>query len=155
MEPNRTQLQSLTQGQNESFKEYAQKWRELVVRVQPPMMERELVDMFMGTLQGMYYDRMVGSTSTGFSELVMARERIDAGLKMGKIQLANAGNYASGASKKSFSRYPKKKEGESNSIYAQRVIGRPQYQQRCQQQQVNVMAILVAATPQPQQPQYQ
>lgn len=29
MAPNRTQLQSLTQGVNESFKEYAQKWREL------------------------------------------------------------------------------------------------------------------------------
>lgn len=101
--PNRTQLQSLTQGQNESFKEYAQKWRELAAKVQPPMMERELVDMFMGTLQGPYYDRMVGSTSEGFSELVMAGERIEAGLKMGKIQLANTSNSASGASKKSFS----------------------------------------------------
>lgn len=86
MAPNQTQLQSLTQGPNESFKEYAQKWRELAAKVQPLLMERELVDMFMGTLQGPYYDRMVGSTSTGFSELVMAGERIEAGLKMSKIQ---------------------------------------------------------------------
>lgn len=85
MEPNRTQLQSLTQGPNESFKEYAQKWRELATRVQPPLMERELFDMFMGTLQGPYYDRMVGITSTGFSELVIPGERIEVGLKMGKI----------------------------------------------------------------------
>lgn len=50
-----------------------------------PLMERELVDMFMGTLQGPYYDRMVGSTSTSFFELVMAGERIEAGPKMGKF----------------------------------------------------------------------
>lgn len=85
MAPNRTQLQSPTQGPNESFNEYAQKWRELVARVQPPLMERELVDMFMGTLQGPYYNIMVGSTYTSFSELVMAGDRIEVGLKMGKI----------------------------------------------------------------------
>ncbi|XP_050897211.1 uncharacterized protein LOC127104037 [Lathyrus oleraceus] len=116
MAPNRTQLQSLTQGPNESFKEYAQKWHELATRVQPPLMERELVDMFMGTLQGSYYDRMVGSTSTNFSELVMAGERIEVGLKMGKIQLANAGNSTSGTVKKPFSGHPKKKEVLQNLL---------------------------------------
>lgn len=54
-------------------------------------MERELVDMFMGTLQGHYYDRMVG-------------------LKMGKIQSPTTGNSAGGVCKKLFSGYPKKKE---------------------------------------------
>ena len=48
--PNRTQLQNMAQGPNESFKEYAQKWRELAARVQPPLREKELIDMFMGTL---------------------------------------------------------------------------------------------------------
>ena len=50
MAPNRTQLQSLSQGPKESFKEYAQKWRELAARVQPPMAEREMIDMFTSTL---------------------------------------------------------------------------------------------------------
>lgn len=86
-------------------------------------METELVDMFMGTLQGPYYDRMVGSTSTGFPEFVMAGERIEASFKKGKIELANDGNSASGAGKKSFNGYPKKKEGESSDIYAQRGRG--------------------------------
>lgn len=85
MAPNRTQLQSLTQGPNESFKEYAQKWCELAARVQPLMMERELIDMFMGTLKGPYFYRILGSTSVVFSELVMAGERIEVGLNMGKI----------------------------------------------------------------------
>ena len=33
MAPNKTQLQGLSQGSKESFKEYAQKWRELPARV--------------------------------------------------------------------------------------------------------------------------
>lgn len=91
---NRTQLQSLTQGPSESFKGYAQRWRELAARFQPPLMERELVDMFMGTLQGPYYTMMIGSTFVGFSDLVMAGERVEARIKSGKIQavVANSSN---------------------------------------------------------------
>ena len=63
---NRTQLQSLTQKTDGSFKEYVQHWRELEARVKPPLLEKELVDMFMGTLQGSYLEKLVGSTSTGF-----------------------------------------------------------------------------------------
>lgn len=74
MAHNRTQLQSLTQKTDESFKEYAQRWRGLVARVQPPLLKRELVDMFMSTLQGPYLDRMVRSASSGFSDLVITAE---------------------------------------------------------------------------------
>ena len=59
MAPNRTQLGNLAQGPKESFKEYTQKWHELAARVQPPLMERECIDMFMSTLQGPYYDHMI------------------------------------------------------------------------------------------------
>lgn len=52
---NRMQLHNLSQKGNESFKVYAQRWRELASRVQPPLLENELVDMFMGTLQGPYF----------------------------------------------------------------------------------------------------
>lgn len=68
--------------------------------------------MFMVTLKGPYYDRMAGSTSNGLSKLVMVGERIQAGLKMGKVQLANTGISSSGVVKKLLSGYPKKKEGE-------------------------------------------
>ncbi|XP_058785835.1 uncharacterized protein LOC131660590 [Vicia villosa] len=70
MAPNRTQLQSLVQGSKESFKEYAQKWRELAARVQPPMTEREMIDMFTSTLSGHYY--LACSASANFSEMVNA-----------------------------------------------------------------------------------
>ena len=59
MEPTRLQLQNLSQKKKESFKEYAQRWREIASHVQPPLLEKELVDMFMGTLQGLYYEKMM------------------------------------------------------------------------------------------------
>lgn len=64
MAPNWTQFQSLAQKSDESFKEYAQRWRDLAARVQPTLLEKELVDMFMNTLQGPYLDKMVGISHT-------------------------------------------------------------------------------------------
>src|SRR4051812_31680259 len=93
MAPNRMQLQNMSQKKDESFKEYAQRWREMASRVQPPLMEKELVDIFMSTLQVSYYDKMVGSISSGFSDLVVIGERIENGIKNGKIQGAPSGSY--------------------------------------------------------------
>ena len=75
MAPSRTQLQSLCQKSGESFKEYAQRWRELAARVQPPMLERELADMFIGTLHGVFMDRMGSCPFGSFSDVVICGER--------------------------------------------------------------------------------
>src|SRR3954464_3471506 len=94
MAPTRLQLQSLTQKVDESFKEYAQRWRELASRVQPPLLERELVDMFMNTLKDPYLNMMIGCASSEFSSLVVVGERIENALKMGKIQdIANVSEF--------------------------------------------------------------
>ena len=82
-------------------------------RVQPPLMEKELVDMFMGTLQGLYYDKMVGNVSFRFSDLVTIGERIEAGIKSGKIQGASSSTPYS--SKKHVPNFSKKK-GEINGV---------------------------------------
>ena len=71
---------------NEGFKDYAQKWRDLAGRVQPPLSERELVDMFLGTLSGPFFNNLIGSSSTGFTELILTGERVEAGIRSGKIQ---------------------------------------------------------------------
>ena len=71
---------------NEGFKDYAQKWRDLARRVQPPLSERELVDMFLGTLSGPFFNHLIGSSSAGFTELILTGERVEAGIKSGKIQ---------------------------------------------------------------------
>jgi len=36
MAPNRTQLQNMSKKEHESFKEYAQRWRDLTTQVAPP-----------------------------------------------------------------------------------------------------------------------
>ena len=55
-------------GSREGFKEYAQKLRDLAGRVQPPLNDREMVDMFMGTLTGPFFNLLIGSSSSGFKD---------------------------------------------------------------------------------------
>ena len=77
--PTRTQLQSMSIGSSEGFKDYAQKWRDLAGRVHPPLSDRELLDMFLGTLSGPLFNHMIGSSSTGFTELILTGERVETG----------------------------------------------------------------------------
>ena len=71
---------------NEGFKDYAQKWRDLAGRVQPPLSERELVDMFLGTLSGPFFNHLIESSFAGFTKQILTGERIEADIKNGKIQ---------------------------------------------------------------------
>ena len=143
MAPSRTQLQSLFQKTGESFKEYAQRRRELAARVQPPMLERELTDMFIGTLQGVFMDRMGSCPFGSFSDVVICGERTESLIKAGKIQ--DPGSSSSSSAKKPFSGAPRRREGETNAIYNQRNGNRgQQYRQ--------VAAVTIPAT-QPQQQQ--
>ena len=109
--PTRVQLQSLTMGSNEGFKEYAQKWRDLARRVQPTLTNLELVDMFMGTLTGPFFNLLIGNFSSGFTELILTGERVESDIKSGKIQMASTSNVV----KKPF--ISKK---EDNVVYGQR-----------------------------------
>ena len=42
--------------------------------------------MFLGTLSGPFFNHLIGSSSTGFIELILIGERVEAGIKSGKIQ---------------------------------------------------------------------
>lgn len=116
MAPNRMQLQNLYQKGSESFKEYAQRWREVASHVQPPLLENELVDMFMGTLQGPYYKKVISSVSTGFADLVIIGERIENGLKSGKIGKPSSNQN----SNKRYSNSNNSKKGETNVVTIER-----------------------------------
>lgn len=106
----------------------------MAARVQPPLLEYELIDMFMGTLQGTYYEMMVGSTSVGFYDMVVAGERIESGLKSGKIPSA-VGPY--NRAKKPYVGFSKKKEGDTNNTPVASGRGRAH---RAPYQQVAVVA---------------
>src|SRR3954470_5453897 len=112
--PSRTQLQNLTQQSNESFKEYARRWRELAARVQPPLLDKELVGMFLSTLQGQYYEKMMCNVSSNFTDLVIVGERIESGIKSGKIQITSS------SQDESFSNFQGEGENEMDAIWETR-----------------------------------
>ena len=101
----------MSMGSSEGFKEYAQKWRDLAGRVQPPLNDREMVDMFMGTMTGPFFNLLIGSSSSGFTKMVLSGERIESGIKSGKIPMAASSN----AEKKPFAG-----KREANVVYGQK-----------------------------------
>lgn len=84
--PDREQLQRMTKKPSESFREYAQRWRQTASQVQPALTEKENVTIFMSTLSSTYYDRLIGHAGASFANLVQTGERIEDGLKTGKIK---------------------------------------------------------------------
>ena len=96
---------------NEGFKEYAQKWRNLAGRVQPPLTDRKMIDMFLGPLTGPFFNLLIGSSSSGFTEMVLTGERIESGIKSGKIPMAASSNYE---------KRPFEGKKETNVVYGQK-----------------------------------
>jgi len=50
MAPDRSDLQAMTQGNKETFKEYAQRWRDAAAQVSPRIEEKEMTKLFLKTL---------------------------------------------------------------------------------------------------------
>ena len=98
---------------HESFKEYAQRWRDLAAQVAPPMMEREMITMIVDTLPVFYYEKMVGYMPSSFADLVFAGERIEVGLRRGKFDYAAS---ASTSNRRSGMGGAKKKEGDTHAL---------------------------------------
>ncbi|RDX77126.1 hypothetical protein CR513_42805, partial [Mucuna pruriens] len=108
MAPDRSRLQNLSKVELEGFKDYAQRWRELVAQVKPPLTEKEMVSMFIETLPSPFYDKVVGSVASNFADLVTVGERVESGLKRRRI----ASNPASSARKL----VPERRIGETNAV---------------------------------------
>jgi len=98
---------------SETFKEYAQRWKELAAQVEPPLYEKEMITMFIETLQAPFYEHVLGSISSNFSDIVTIGERIEHGLKTGKI--AQVSLATTGAKKYGFNP-DKEKERERKEI---------------------------------------
>jgi len=60
MAPYRMQLQNMCKREHESFKECAQRWRDLTAKVAPLMTKREMITMIVDMLPVFYYEKMVG-----------------------------------------------------------------------------------------------
>ncbi|XP_060210590.1 uncharacterized protein LOC132637530 [Lycium barbarum] len=83
--PDRYYLEKVKQKSTENNREYANRWRTKVARVQPPMSEEELVVVFIGSQETNFYDRMLLMSGRPLSELVKMEEAIEDGLKSRRI----------------------------------------------------------------------
>ncbi|XP_016681162.1 uncharacterized protein [Gossypium hirsutum] len=87
MVPDRITLQNMEKKPNESFRQYAQMWREVAVQVQPLLLERETTILFINTLKAPFITHMLGSVTKSFSDIVMNGEMIENAIRNGKIDV--------------------------------------------------------------------
>ncbi|KAK5771506.1 hypothetical protein PVK06_047721 [Gossypium arboreum] len=79
-------LQNMEKKPNENFRQYAQRWREVAMQVQPPLLEKETTMLFINTLKALFITHMIGSTTKSFTNIVMAGEMIENAVRGGKIE---------------------------------------------------------------------
>ena len=113
MAPDRDQLRAMVQKDRESFKEYAQRWREVASQVIPPMEEKEMTKIFLKTLGAFYYERMVASSQGDFTEMVGMGVHLEEAVCEGR--LSKDGDSSNGAKKYGDISY-KNKEQDSYAI---------------------------------------
>jgi len=83
--PARKELQAMTQNDNESFKAYVQRWRDVAAQVRPPLEEKELTEIFLETLDQFYYEHMLVSASGNFAEMMTVGMRIEEWVRKGRL----------------------------------------------------------------------
>ncbi|KAJ1433199.1 Retrotransposon gag domain [Sesbania bispinosa] len=118
--PTREQLGMLQKKNEETFKQYAQRWRALVAQVQPPLKLSEMCSYFVGTLGSPYVGSMAGATYRDFADLIAAGKRIEI--------LARAGKLSTDYTKSRKGPQSKKRESEVNLIQPQPPV-MPQHSQ--------------------------
>jgi hypothetical protein len=67
----RSSLQTIEKGNKESVREYAQRWRELAAHVNPSLLEKEMIGLFLSTFKALYVEYFVGRSAQNFSNLVV------------------------------------------------------------------------------------
>ena len=78
-------MEKIKQKSTENYREYAFRWRKEAARVQPPMSESEITEMFIRTQEPEYYERMLCMMGQKFVEIVKVGEALEDGFKTGKI----------------------------------------------------------------------
>jgi hypothetical protein len=81
----RTSLSNPEKRDKESIREYAQRWRDLAALVHPPLLDKEMVTLFVNTLKDPYYEHVMGSSAQQFTNVMAVAERIEQGVKSGRI----------------------------------------------------------------------
>ena len=98
-----------------TFKEYAQRWRELATQITLPLKEKEMTKIFLKTLSSFYYERMIASAPSDFTKMVNIGMRLEEGVRVGRLSRDEAST-----SKRYGSNFGKKKDSETNAVISGR-----------------------------------
>ncbi|XP_039017056.1 uncharacterized protein LOC120147857 [Hibiscus syriacus] len=102
--PDRWTLQNMEKRHSKTFRQYAQRWRDVESQVQPPLLEKETTVIFVNTLKAPYLGHLLVYATKNFVDLVISGELIENAIRNGKIE----------GGKGSKKPYFKKKESEVN-----------------------------------------
>ncbi|XP_017613956.1 uncharacterized protein LOC108459104 [Gossypium arboreum] len=104
--PDRITLQNMEKRSGESFRKYAQKWREVTTQVQLPLLKKEMTMLFINTLKVPFINHMLENATKSFANIVMSGEMIENAIRCGKIEMGESTERSA----------PKKKENEVNNV---------------------------------------
>ncbi|KAI5406029.1 hypothetical protein KIW84_052693 [Lathyrus oleraceus] len=119
MAPDRDQLRAMSQKDKETFKEYAQRWREVAAQIVPPLDEKVMTKIFLKTLSSFYYEWMIVSAPYDFTEMVNMGMRLEEGVREGCLTREE------GSSAKRYGTFGKKKDGEAHAVTSHVKTRRP------------------------------
>ncbi|XP_027156469.1 uncharacterized protein LOC113757311 [Coffea eugenioides] len=127
--PTRTTLEGTKRKPSEDHKTYAKRWRKLAAKVEPPMIEEEIVRTFIKAHDPPYFEEIFRMTGSPFAAIINKLEEYDKFVKAWKIvnvsalklQLDALQNQNSNGKKPPF----KKKEGDTAFIWDQGPSFRP------------------------------
>ena len=74
----------MAQKDKKTFKEYAQWWREVAAQINTPL-EEKMTKIFLNTIGQFYYERMIASAPSDFTEMVNMGMRLEKGLPEGSL----------------------------------------------------------------------
>ena len=84
----------------------------MATQVQPPLVEKEIIMLFLNTLQEPYYDRLLPSATKNFANMIMAGNLVDHAIKNKKIDVEESSSKSKGRGN-----ITKKKEGETQALF--------------------------------------
>ncbi|KAK5777453.1 hypothetical protein PVK06_045420 [Gossypium arboreum] len=71
---------------SKTFRQYAQRWRDISVQVEPPLTKTEITVLFINILKTPFYDKLVGSAMKDFVDIVISGELIENAVKSGRME---------------------------------------------------------------------
>ncbi|XP_070020801.1 uncharacterized protein [Nicotiana sylvestris] len=81
----RLSLTKVEKKPSESFREYGFRWRKQAARVNPLMVEDEIVEYFLQALEPTYFGHLISAIGKPFNDVVKMGEMVEEGLRSSKI----------------------------------------------------------------------